>query len=130
MKRRFFPFRSSSSSILPSLNMPPLKKRKAAILDHTDEILPRPRVSEEEKTPGMAETTTPSTGNDPEEPSSGDDESAKDNTAALKAQERKEKFKALQARAVSLFSFRLSWPYHWDEHHTILNSRGLRTLSV
>jgi len=80
--------------------MPPSKKRKAAILDHTDEALPGQHVSEEEKTP---EATTPSTSKDHQEPSSVEDESAKDNTAALKAQERKEKFKALQARAVSIY---------------------------
>ncbi|KAI9767876.1 MAG: pre-mRNA-splicing factor syf2 [Geoglossum simile] len=79
--------------------MPLSQKRKAAILDHTSEALPGQHVSEEEKTLSTAEGTIPSTGKESQELSPGDDESATDNTAALKAQERKEKFKALQARA-------------------------------
>jgi hypothetical protein len=83
--------------------MPPSKKRKAATLDHADDVLSKQRDSEVTEASGMPETTTPSPDDGTQQEPSGDDESAKDNTAALKAQERKERFKALQACAVSIF---------------------------
>ena len=83
--------------------MPPSKKRKAATLDHADEASPKQRVSDVEETPGGAKVITPSLDKESQAEPSGDDESTKENTAALKTQERKERFKALQARAVSIF---------------------------
>ncbi|KAI9766478.1 MAG: pre-mRNA-splicing factor syf2 [Geoglossum umbratile] len=79
--------------------MPPSRKRKAATLDHADDAPLGRHVSGEEGTPSMAEATVPSTGKESQEEPSGDDESAMDSIAVLKAQERKEKFKALQVRA-------------------------------
>ncbi|KAI9859800.1 MAG: pre-mRNA-splicing factor syf2 [Trichoglossum hirsutum] len=78
--------------------MPPSKKRKAAALDHADEASPK-YTSNSEEAPGEAEATTPSLSKESKQEQSGNDESAMDNTAALKSLERKERFKALQARA-------------------------------
>ncbi|KAH0551138.1 pre-mRNA-splicing factor syf2 [Trichoglossum hirsutum] len=78
--------------------MPPSKKRKGAARNHAGEASPK-RVSDSEETPGGTEATTPSLSKESHQEQSEDDESAKTNTAALKALERKERFKALQARA-------------------------------
>ena len=88
--------------------MPPSKKRKAVTLDHADEAPPGQRVPGEEEIPGEAEAATPSAGKESREEPSGDDGSAKDNAEALRSQERKEKFRALQARAVSIPSLHLA----------------------
>jgi hypothetical protein len=80
--------------------MPPSKKRKADTLGHADEGL---SASEVKEASGGAEAAAPSPDSETEQAPTGNDESIKDNAAALKAQERKERFKALQARAVSVF---------------------------